>query len=119
VTRIVPTADSTKTVVYEGPGSGAELMGASQANFIVLEPGADKEVAVLLNDPAAALLAEQLGVEATSEWREAATREAGLAVIRHHIARGDHLDSVIMISTATFAEHPELVGVVRSWLTAS
>ena len=115
----MPTADSTKNIVYEGPGPGAELMGASQANFIILEPGADKEVAVLLNDPAAAALAEQLGAEATPEWREAATRATGEAMIRSRLASGEHLDSLIMVSVSTFEQQPELVAAVRAGLAAS
>jgi hypothetical protein len=113
------TADSNVRIVYEGPGAGAELMGASQANFILLGPGADKEVAVLLNDPAAAFLAERLGVEPTGPWREAATREAGRAVIQHHLSAGGHLDSVLMISRATLERLPGVVEVVRTALAAT
>jgi hypothetical protein len=93
-------------------------MGASQANFIILEPGADKEVAVLLNDPAAAFLAQQLGAEPTAEWREAATRATGEAVIRSRLASGEHLDSLIMVSAATFQQQPDLLAAVRMGLAA-
>lgn len=106
--------DTDHRVIYEGPGEGADtIMGASQANFIVVGPGADKECAVLLNDPGAEYLAEQLGAEMTEAWREAITAKLGEIVIEATLGASRHLDSVIFISRAILQAHPEYVAALR------
>jgi hypothetical protein len=88
-------------------------MGATLANFIIELPGADKECAVMLNDPGAAYLAEQLGAEETPEWREAATEKVGAAVLRAAIEESRHTDSVVFVSRAILEAHPEFVDALR------
>src|SRR5690606_30152533 len=106
VTQMMETNEHR--IVYEGAGEGADIiMGASQANFIVVGPGADKECAVMVNDPAAQYLAEQLGAELTPEWREAITAKLGKQVIEQTLKDGRHLSSVIFISRAVLEAHPE------------
>ena len=107
-------AETNHRIVYEGPSEGAgELMGASLANFIIEGPGADKECAVMLNDPGAAYLAEKLGAQVTPEWREEITRKVGEVVLRAAIDAHRHVDSVVFISRAIFEAHPEYVEALR------
>ncbi len=89
------------------------MMGATLANFIIELPGADKECSVMLNDPGAAYLAEQLGVEITPEWREMATEKVGAAVLRGAIEGSRHIDSVVFVSRAILEAHPEFVDALR------
>jgi hypothetical protein len=104
------------TIRYEGMGSGAhEIFGATQANFLVAGgpwPGA-REVAVMLNDPAAATLAEAAGAENTDGFRAEAARRVGEAAIRERFQRLGSIDSVVVVSRAMLEEHPELVDAVR------
>jgi hypothetical protein len=105
------------TIRYEGIGSGAhEIFGATQANFLVAGgpwPGA-REIAVMLNDPAAGMLAEVSGAENTDEFRVEAARKVGEAAIRERFRRLGSVDSVIVVSRATLEAQPELVDPVRS-----
>ncbi|MEX0784920.1 MAG: hypothetical protein WD557_19980 [Dehalococcoidia bacterium] len=110
-------APETELLVrYEGTGSGAhEIWGGTQANFLVAAngwPGA-REVAVMLNDPAAALLAESAGAENTDEFRAEAANRVGEAVIRERHRRLGHVDAVVTVSRATLEEHPELLEAVK------
>ena len=111
-------APETEIVVrYTGAGSGAhEIWGGTQANFLVAIPGwpGAREVAVMLNDPGAALLAESVGAENSDEFRHDAARRVGEAAIRERYARGGHIDAVITVSRATLEEHPALIEALRS-----
>jgi hypothetical protein len=89
------------------------MMGATLANFIIEGPGADKECAVMLNDPGAAYLAEQLNVELTADWREAATAKVGKALLQAAIEESRHVDSVVFVSRAILEAHPEFVDALR------
>lgn len=111
------SADAPELVVrYEGVGSGAdEIWGGTQANFLAFggHLPAGKEVAVMLNDPAAAMLAETLGIENTPEFRAEAARRVGEAAIRGLHDRTRHLDPVITVSRATLETYPDLVNALR------
>jgi hypothetical protein len=109
----VTQAEAEYRITYEGPGEGSSIMGASLANFIIETPGADKECAVMLNDPGATYLAEQLGVELTDEWRESATQKLGEAVLKAAIEESRHVDSVVFVSRAILEAHPEFVDALR------
>ncbi len=102
---------------YEGTGSGAhEIYGGTQANFLVGGgpwPGA-REIAVMLNDPAAAMLAEAAGAENTDGFRAEAARKVGVAAVRERFQRLGSVDSVVVVSRATLEEHPELIEAVRA-----
>ncbi|MGH2627531.1 MAG: hypothetical protein ACRDHY_12880, partial [Anaerolineales bacterium] len=105
------------TIRYEGVGSGAhEIWGGTQANFIVRGAGmaGAREVAVMLNDPAAAFLAETLGAENTEEFRADAAHVVGEAVIRDRYARIGRVESLITVSRATLDVNPGLVGALRT-----
>jgi hypothetical protein len=105
------------TIGYEGAGSGAhEIWGGTQANFLVAGgpwPGA-REIAVMLNDPAAAMLAEGVGAENTDEFRAEAARRVGEAALRERFGRLGTIDSVVVISRATLEERPELMEAART-----
>lgn len=110
-------AQATDLVVrYEGTGSGAhEIWGGTQANFLVAGgtlPAA-REVAVMLNDPAAAMLADAAGVENTAEFRADAAMRIGEAAIRAQHARMGRVDSQITVSRMTLEAQPELIDAVR------
>lgn len=113
---MTPTTERDLTVSYEGIGSGAhEIWGATQANFLVAGgpwPGG-KEVAVMLNDPAAAMLAEALGVENSEDFRANAARVVGEAAIRERHQRLGSVDSLVTVSRATLESHPELIDALR------
>jgi hypothetical protein len=105
------------TIRYEGIGSGAhEIYGATQANFLVAGgpwPGA-REIAVMLNDPAAAMLAEAAGAANTDAFRADAARKVGEAAIRERFRRLGSVDSVVVVSRAMLEAYPELVDSVRA-----
>jgi hypothetical protein len=103
------------TIKFLGFTPGAEILGATQANFAVDRPTTHaKELSVLLNAPAAAYLAEALGREDTPEFREDAAREAGLAWIAHCLAHGHHLDSVTFLSRPLLESTPSILEALRS-----
>lgn len=104
------TAADDITITFLGLTDGAEVLGATQADFAVDPPnGHTKELSVLLNSPAAALLAERFGQEDTEEFRERAAAVAGEAWIRRCIARRRPLDSVTILSRAILEREPEFV----------
>jgi hypothetical protein len=113
------TADSDSAVRFEGFSAGTELWGSTQANFLVSVPGHHaKEVAVLLNDPAAKALAEAAGREDTPELREEAARAVGEAVLAEALQERRPLDSVVTVSNWFLQSHPGVLERVRSALTA-
>lgn len=108
------TVDIGLTIQFEGFTPGADVLGATQANFSVDRPGAHaKELSVLLNNPAAALLAEALGRDNTPEFRELAARIAGEAWVRHLITAGHRPESIIFLSRATLDGAPEFVESIK------
>lgn len=108
-------ASGTTTISYHGPGDAAELWGGSQADFVLDWPSRPaREVAVLLQNAAAAALAEAAGSADDAEFRAAAARAVGEAWLAAQVERGGRIDSVVVISAATLAERPELVAVART-----
>jgi len=111
----VSAASSATTISYHGPGAAAELWGGTQADFVLDWPSRPaREVAVLLQDAAAAALAEAAGAENGPDFRNAAARAVGEAWLEAQVERQGRLDSVVVISAATLAERPELVAVART-----
>ncbi len=109
------TAPSEITVRYEGPGTGTEIWGMTQANFSVGIPGRHaKECAVLLNDAAARFLTRELGRDDTPETRQALAVEVGSYVLRQRAESGAHPDSLIMVSVALLQEQPAILAHLRS-----
>ena len=103
------------SVRYEGPGVGGEIWGGTQANFLVVRTGhSATEVAVMLNDNAAAFLAVELGQELTPAFRKDAARVAGRAWIVRRFARIHYLEPSLVISRATFTEDPGLLADLKS-----
>ena len=99
-------------VRYEGIGSGVgELWGATQANFLVSggQLPAGKEVAVMLNDPAAAMLAEAAGAENTPEFRAIAAQRVGEAAIRQEYGRTGRVAAIVTVSRMTLESQPALL----------
>ena len=108
-------ATDTTTISYQGSGDGAELWGGTQADFVLDWPNRPaKEVAILLQDAAAATLAGAASAEDGPEFRAAAARAVGEAWLEAQVERQGRLDSVVVISAATLAERPELVAVART-----
>jgi hypothetical protein len=108
------TAPISTEVFYQGPGIATETWGYTQANFLVALPGrSDKESAILLNDPAARMLAKELGIEDTMEHREALARAAGEAWIPTLIEAGGSLESQITVSVAFLNQHPWVVAAIK------
>ncbi len=108
------TASSSAEISYQGPGFATESWGFTQANFQVSQSGLPaKECAIFLNDPAAKLLAQELGVEDTPEHREALARAVGEAWIPHLAAEGDSIESLITVSVAFLNERPALMESIK------
>ena len=104
---------------FEGYSPGTEIWGSTQANFLVQLPGRHaKECAVLLNDPAARLLAANAGQDDTPEFREMAARAVGEAILHDIVARGAPLESVVMASSAYFEAHPAVLATAEAALKA-
>jgi hypothetical protein len=109
------TASPEITVRYEGPGTGTEIWGMTQANFSVGVPGRHaKECAILLNDAAARFLAKELVREDTPEARQALAVEVGAYILRKRAESGAHPDSLIMVSVALLQEQPAIMEHLRS-----
>lgn len=109
--------ESAPIVRYEGSSPGSEIWGYTQANFLVLVPGRHaKESAVLLNEPAGRFLATELGIEDSTETREALARLVGEAWYPLAIERGRDIESIVTVSRAFLDEHPEIIESVRKAL---
>ncbi len=105
-------------VRFEGIASGTEIWGGTQADFTIQAEGwPAKEAAVLLNDPAAALLAEAVGRENTEEFRNAAAEAAGRVVFELEAAKRGSIDSLVMVSKAYFDLNPGVFERVKALLT--
>jgi hypothetical protein len=109
---MVETAEAT--VVFEDMGIATEIWGGTQANFVVNRPGLHgKEVAVVLNAPAAKFLSEALGRENTPEFQEETARRAGAFLVQKLANSGHHLDSLIFLSRAMLDADPEILAALR------
>jgi hypothetical protein len=106
--------ETEATVTFEGMGTGTELWGGTQANFLVYRPGHhEKEAAVVLNDPAAAYLAGLLGREDDEAFRAEAARRVGLWWLGRLVSQGRHVDSVVVLSRALLEGEPGLARSLR------
>ena len=104
------TVDTDLTIEFEGFTPGADVFGATQANFSIDRPGIHaKELSILLNSPAAAYLAETLGRENTPAFHEEAARVAGAAWVRRLLDAGHRPESVIFLSRSTLDGAPDFV----------
>jgi hypothetical protein len=100
-------------VRYQGPSPDTEFLGYSQANFLVTIPGRKaREVAVLLNAPAARRLAKQLGRDDTPELRDELARIIGEAWLRRVVEGRAPFESIVTVSNAFLDEHPHLLAAV-------
>jgi len=96
-------------VRYQGGSAGGELWGMTQGDFAISAPGRNEhEVAVLLNDPAAQMLAAELGVEDTPAFRQEAVRQVG-QVWLEQLEKSGPVDPQIFVSVGLLREHPEIV----------
>lgn len=108
-------ATATTTISYHGPADGAELWGATQADFVLDWPNRPaREVAVLLQDAAAEALAQAASAEDGPDFRAAAARAVGEACLQAQVEREGRIDSLIVISAATLAERPELADIAQN-----
>jgi hypothetical protein len=97
-------------VRYEGSAIATELWGMTQANFSVRVPGRhNKEVGVMLNDPAARYLAAELGQEDTRAFRVAAARQAGAYLVEKLALEGRYIDSSVDLSKRTLDANPDIL----------
>ncbi|MCC6382925.1 MAG: hypothetical protein IT304_10480 [Dehalococcoidia bacterium] len=111
---MVTAPDAETTVRFEGYGSGDEIWGATQANFVLVRPGQNaRETAVFLNDPAAAHLADLLGEQDTEEFRARAARHVGAGWLERLIQGGRRVDAVIVLSRALLERDPAFVAEVK------
>jgi hypothetical protein len=102
-------------VKFLGLAAGAEILGAIQADFAIDPPhGHARELSVLLNEPAAAFLAQHLGVEDTPEWRQRAAQEVGAAWLRYAFERGRKLDSITFLSKALLEANPDFLASLKA-----
>jgi hypothetical protein len=105
-------------VRYEGAGTATEIWGSSQANFLVSSPGHHaREVAVLLNDAAAAYLAAELGRADDHDFREQAARLVGQIWLERKAAEGGQIDAVVMVSRHLLESAPGCVPALKKLLT--
>ena len=114
----MPIVNGQKPEVrFEGYSPGTEIWGSTQADFLLVVPGRHaKEMAVLLNDPAAKFLAESTGREDGPEFRETAARGTGEAALSELVASGRPFESILMISRAYLDEHPAVLERVKAEL---
>ena len=107
-------------VRYEGGSTGTEIWGMTQANFLIAIPGRHaKETAINLTDPAAQMLATQLGRENLPEFRQEAAREAGYAYLSPAAAAGGHVESIVVVSEGFLEDHPEVLRRLQVAATAA
>lgn len=99
---------------FESLSAGTDIWGATQSNFLVALPGRHaKEAAILLNDPAAKLLAEAAGAENTEEFRAEAARVAGEVILRVRMESGWPIESIISVSRKFLEDEPEIAEQIK------
>jgi len=114
---MTPTLDAAPTAHFEGFATGTDAWGYTQANFLVRLPGrAAREAAVLLNHPAAVLIAAATGREESEEFRFEAVRAAGEAVLAEVIAGDENFQSILTVSKGYLDEHPSVLEHIRKVL---
>lgn len=107
------TADTVQEVRFESFGEGTELWGGVQANFAIIRPPhSAREVAVILNTPAAQHLASMNGREDTPEFRREATRLIGAAYLRKLLEAGAQPEAVAVLSRVSLERDPSLAAAV-------
>jgi hypothetical protein len=104
----------TPAVRFENIGEGTEIWGGTQANFIILRPGADREVAIILNDPAIDHVAAALGQEATPEFAADVTHRIGQLWLERQLAANRPIDAIQFLSRASIESAPELIEALRT-----
>ncbi|MBI2764996.1 MAG: hypothetical protein HYX53_03695 [Chloroflexi bacterium] len=110
-------ANSDIHVRFEGFGVAPEIWGAMQANYLITAPGHHaRETAVLLNEPAAAFLAELLGQPDTEDFRRNAARHVGRMWVERLIRNGERIAPAITISRQTLEADPEFLANIRASL---
>ena len=109
--------ESAATVRYEGSSPGSDSWGYTQANFLVAIPGRHpKESAILMNEPAGKFLVAELGLEESTEVREALARALGEAWFPILVEHGGDVESIVTVSRGFLDNHPEVVEAVRKAL---
>ncbi len=112
--------ESDLTISYEGTGEVTELMGGHQANFLVRRPGmAAKEVAVILNSAASAVIAKELDTEDDAAFRDNAARIAGRIAVERMFEQYNRLDSFIFVSAGSLREDPVILSELKRLLAAA
>lgn len=108
-------AEPAGAISYEGPSPDTEFLGFSQANFLVTVPGwKAREVAVLLNAPAARRLLQELGREDTPEARDHLARIVGEAWLKRVVSGAAPFESIVTVSNGFLDERPDLLAEVRA-----
>lgn len=107
--------ETAGAISYEGPSPDTEFLGFSQANFLVTVPAwKAREVAILLNAPAARRLLAELGREDTSEARDQLARLVGEAWLKRVVEGRVPFQSIVTVSNGFLDEHPDLRDEVRA-----
>lgn len=104
-------------VRYEGSSPGTDIWGYTQANFLIARPGRSaREAAILMNEPAGRFLVAELGLEDSTEVRDALARALGEAWFPALVERGGDVESIVTVSRGFLDNHPEIVDAVRKAL---
>lgn len=103
-------------VIFEGFGEGAELLGATQVNFIV--PDMEREFAMTINDPALDRAVQESGLEASPETRLVVARELGRLLLLRKL-QAHQMEPLNFFGLRLFEEHPGIVEDLRVALAAA
>ncbi len=98
-------------ILYEGPGEGAELMGAEQANFYA--PGLEREFGVFINIPTLEYVMGELGIEDTPDNRQKLMEHLGRAIIERKV-RASRIDPVTFVGKKALTDDPTILEEVRA-----
>lgn len=113
----MPTTAPEIHVSFEGYGEAPEIWGSMQANFLVTQHGHHaQETAVLLNDPAAAFLAEVLGQKDDDTFRRQAARHVGQLWLEKLVNEGTHLAPAVSISRGALEAAPDFIERVKKFV---
>lgn len=102
---------------FEGMGKGSELWGMTQAYFTVAIPGHHaRETAVMLNDPAARMIAEASGQPDSEQLQARAAVAAGTYWLQHLVNTGGDVSSAITVSADFLRRNPDVMDAILAAL---
>ena len=119
-TRRMTTSSSEATIVYEGPGPGAELWGGTQAKLQrgLAAPRRPARSPSSSTTPPPSSSPRPSASRTTRTSASTPPGESAEAWIRERLAAGGRLDALVFISAGTLREQPSLVDAVRDGVSA-